>query len=360
MSTHELVSPATRALACSLLLALALLAVVPATAAPPPESVCRPCQEGLEWSAHRHGVALDVTDSTADVRVHSNGSATWTVTSRFEDRVPERYGGEAAETDRNESFRDPSALATDRRLRRTIAREMADAADDNSDEEIRLRSLSANKSVITVVFREPTVGRETPAGVLLVDEFHTDGRGNGWYVDVDRLRIVGPPNTTLANDVESAVGSAGTVEGRTLTLTGNATDPPSLPEEDFYLAFAPSGGWAGPLATLAIASVTVPRFLGRFLATQAPGAVVLALSLGAVVWLRRNRGERLDRRSLLLWLGAATALYLLVTLSLLPPVDRFQGLSFGPILTGIRLGIALAAGVGAWFGYALLSERERV
>jgi len=346
-----------RTLALALLLVLPALAVVPATAAPPPESVCQPCREGLEWTAHRYGVALDVTHSTATVRVHRNGSATWTVTSRFEDGVPDRYDDDRSEA-RDEPLRDPGALSRNGTLRRAVVRATVDSADDSSAETIRLRSATVNESAITVEFLEPTVGRTSLAGVTLGTEYYTDGLGSGWYVDADRVRIVGPPGTTLANDVDAAVGSVGTVEGRNLTLRGSVTDPPALPSRDFFLAFAPTGQWAGPVATLAIWSVTIPRYLGRVLGTQLPGAVALALSLAAVVRLRRRRGERLDRRSVALWAGAATAIYLFLAVGLLPPVDRFRGLALWPLTLVLRIGLALAVGLGSWFGYGAIRTRE--
>jgi hypothetical protein len=334
------------------LLALTALAVVPATAAPPPESVCAPCQEGLEWTAHRHDVALDVTHSNATIQVHPNGSATWTVTSQFTPRVPDRYA-----TGPNESFTDPSVLARDEGLARTVAGDAADHTDDSVSEEIRLQSVTVANDTIRFQFLEPTVAQHAPGGVVLVEEFHPDGPHTGWVVDVNRLRIVGPPGTTLANDVEDAVGDHGAVDGRTLTLGGNTTEPPALPEDRFFLAFAPSGQWAGPVATLAIASVTVPRFLKGLVATQLVGAVALALSLGTVFWLRRRRGESLDRQSLTLWVGVAVSMYLLPTLSLFGLVNRPVGLSLGPISDLVRIGVAVAVGVGSWYGFGVLLDR---
>ncbi|WP_424018584.1 hypothetical protein ACOZ4N_03665 [Halorientalis pallida] len=333
----------------ALLLALAALAVVPATAAPPPESVCAPCQEGLEWNAHRHDIALDVTHSNATIQVHRNGSATWTVTSQFVHRVPDRYA-----TGPNESLSDPSVLARDEGLARTIADGAADHTDDSVPEEIRHQSVSVENDTIRFQFLEPTVARQAPGGVVLVDEFRPDGPHTGWFVDVDRLRIVGPPGTTLVNDVESAVGDHGTVDGRTLTLTGNATDPPTLPADRFFLAFAPPGQWDEAMGTVAIASVTVPQFLGGLVATQLVGAVALALSLGAVLWLRRRRGESLDRKSLVIWLGVAVSMYLLPTLSLFGWVYRPVGLYLGPIPDLVRIAVAVAVGIGAWYGFGVL------
>lgn len=338
----------------ALLLALAALAVVPATAAPPPESVCAPCQEGLEWNAHRYDIALDVTHSNATVRVHPNGSATWIVTSQFEHRVPEEYA-----TGPNETFVEPSVLARDDGLARTVAGDAADHTDDTVREEISLQSVTVANDTIRFRFLEPTVARQAPGGVVLVDEFRPDGPHTGWFVDVDRLRVVGPSGTTLANDVESAVGDHGAVDGRTLTLTGNVTDPPALPGDQFFLAFAPSGQWAGTVATFAIASVTGPQFLGGLVATQLVGAVALALALGTVLWLRRRRGESLDRKSLALWLGVAVSLYLLPTLSLFGLVYRPVGLSLGPLPDLVRVGVAIAVGAGGWYGYGVLHDRSR-
>ncbi|RXK51239.1 hypothetical protein [Halorientalis pallida] len=332
---------------------LLALAVVPATAAPPPESVCAPCQEGLEWAAHRHDIALDVTQSNATMRIHRNGSATWTATSQFAPGVPDRYA-----TGPNESFEDPSALARDDQLARTIAAEAADHTDDTAPEEVRLQSVTVANDTIRFRFLEPTVARQAPGGVVLVDVFRPDGPHTGWFVDVNRLRVVGPPDTTLANEVESAVGDHGTVETRTLTFTGNATDPPALPGDRFFLAFAPPGRWDGPVATVAIASVTVPQFLHGLVAAQLVGAVALALALGAVLWFRRRRGESLDRDALVLWLGVAISLYLLPTRALFGAVYRPVGISLGPIPNLVRVVIAIAVGVGGWYGFGVLLDSD--
>ena len=337
----------------ALLLALSALAVVPATAAPPPESVCSPCQEGLEWAAHRHDIALDVTGSNATIRVHGNGSATWTVTSQFEHRVPDRYA-----IGPNETFGDPSNLTRNGELARTVAGEAADHTDDTVPEEIRLQSVTVDDDTIRFQFLEPTVARQAPGGVVLVDEFRPDGPHTGWFVDVDRLRVVGPPGTILANDVESAVGEYGAVDGRTLTLAGNATERVSLPENRFFLAFTPSGQWAGPVASLAIASVTVPEFLAGVVATQLVGALALSLSLGTVLWLRRRRDEFLNQGALVLWVGVAVSLYLLPTLSSFGVVYRPVGISLSPIPNLFRIAVAIAVGVGSWYGYGVLLNSD--
>ncbi|WP_340101167.1 hypothetical protein [Salinibaculum salinum] len=95
-------SPPSRQIALGSALSVLLLAgclvavglfVGPAEAAPPPRPVCAGCGDVVEDRAADRGVDLTVTNSTATVTVHENGTGSWVVnnTIREEDTI-ERLG----------------------------------------------------------------------------------------------------------------------------------------------------------------------------------------------------------------------------------------------------------------------------
>ncbi|WP_136716004.1 hypothetical protein [Halorientalis salina] len=349
--------PRTRPLPTAIAIAvLAVTVIAVGSAAPPPQSVCEPCVEDLEWSGYRHGVALQVTESNATMRVHENGSATWTVTSRF----TRAAGVERSRP--NTTLRDPSTLQQNRTLRRTVVREVIGA--DRGD--TRLQSLRVNDSTIRFTYHESDVARRTPGGVLLVERYYTRSMGSGWYVDVDRLTVVGPPGTVVSNDVTDAVGSSvATTDGRRFVLRGETRqnssmnrpipDSPSLDRSDFFVAFADPGPTAGVATALGIASVTLPFVVVNFVAYRWVGTGILLVALGAVATVRTRRGNPLGKRTLALWAGGTLGSYLLLTLFLLPPSDAPPFVSF---MTGVFSALAVLFGFGSWFSYGWLSSND--
>jgi hypothetical protein len=332
-------------------LALLVLGSTSAVAAPPPQSVCGPCNDGLVKAARDHNLPLRVTESTATVRVHGNGSATWTVTSRFvADQDPDRNAYPP-----NATLRSPGEIETNATLRGALVREAVDDSRDYLEPDRRdatVRSARVDNQTLHLTFHEPDIARETPGGVLLVDEYHTRGLGSGWYVDVDRMTLVGPPGTTIANDVESAIGGkVATVEGNRLVLTGDPTDPPAFDRDDVYIAFATPGPTAGLLARVGMALAAVPTVVGSFTNVHLPGLVVLLVGLGLTYLVRRLRGrhEIGGRKALLAWVGLALALYLLPMLAFLPPIDPYPMVS--QLLAVILVGYALLVAAGSWLLY---------
>ncbi len=329
-------------MAAAVLLALAVLAPAVTAGAPPPRSVCEPCHEDLERGAEQHGIGIDITGSTATMQVHENGTATWTVTSHY---VPGAYDG-----DPDAERRNVSALATDPELRRDVAsRAVGSYYDPDTD---RLRSVAANDSAIRFTFRERDVARETPGGVLIVDAFHTGGSGTGWYVDVTRLRIVGPDGTVIANGAADAVGDAtATAANGTLTLAGDVEDPPAFDRNDVYVAFAKPGPAAGVLAEAGIALATLPIALKVFPVVHLPGLAVLLALLGLARW-RRGGEAGPDRGRARRWTVASVGGYLAVTLLVRPPTAS-PGMFFF-VLTALFVLFGLAIGLVNWFAYGRL------
>jgi hypothetical protein len=318
---------------------LALTVLVPAVAvtagAPPPRSVCEPCHEDLERGAERSGIGIDVTRSVATMQVHENGSATWTVTSHY---VPGAHDG-----DPDIERRNASALATDPELRRdVVSRAVGGYYDPDAD---RLRSVEANDSAIRFSFREHDIARETPGGVLIVDAFHTGGHGTGWYVDVTRIRIVGPDGTVIVNGAADAAGDdIATAANGTLTLAGDVEDPPAFDRNDVYVAFAQPGPAAGPLAQAGVAIATLPIALEVFPLVHLPGLAVLLIFLGLARWRRGGEGGP-DRR----WTVASIGGYLAVTLLVRPPTAA-PGMFFF-VLTALFVLFGLVIGLANWFAY---------
>jgi len=339
-------------------LALALLFVVGTAgvlAAPPPQSVCGPCNDGLVESAREHALPLNVTSSTAAARVHPNGSATWTVTSRLEtDDSPDRDAYPP-----NATLRDLRALRTNETLRRAVVRgAVRDSREylDPDRPDATVRSVTLTNGTLQFTFFEPDVASDRPGGVLLFDEYHTRGLGSGWYVDVNTLEIVGPKNTTAANGVRGAFGTdVAAVDGNRVVLDGDPADPPRTARDDIYVAFVPAGDAAGLRAAVGIAFATLPTVVDTFTSLHLPGLLVLLAGLGGIHVLRHRR-ERVSagRRATLCWFALSLLGYLVLTLVLVPPLYPYP--MFGVVVTGFLVGIALVVATISWFLYPMVER----
>lgn len=226
--------------ALSALAALLLLASLapPAIASPQPTPVCGPCGAGFERAAEKQGVDANVTESTAVVRVHPNGSATWTVRNRL------GSGADLLRREPDRLDRVADALAADRH------RLLADAT---------LVDARLDGDVAVLTFRDPdAVSRH--AGLLVVDSLHDRGREPWYHVNADRFAILGPEGTVVANDPES-----GAVDGNRVTWRGQAGvlyAPGTDLEGSPYVVFAPErGGLTGVQVDAALALATLPIVL---------------------------------------------------------------------------------------------------
>lgn len=259
------------------LLALTTLLLVssialPAFASPQPEPVCGACGGGFELAIEREDVDATVVESTAVVRVHDDGSATWTVRNRLANQS-------TADTLRNRS----DALLT--ALEYANRRSTVEGPFTNASARVEDRT-------VVLTFEDRYATTEIPGGVHVVDYFHSGG-ADSWYVlTADRFTIVGPEGTDVTNDPADA-----TVEGRNATWNGNASvsmwEAPMV-DEDTYVAFAEPGAAATALTTVALALATLPTVVDVLTAFHLPATVLFGLVFAGVGAGSRSVARRAD------------------------------------------------------------------
>lgn len=215
-----------RALLLAVAALLFVLAVVPVAASPAPTSVCPVCDYELESVAGSNGVDLTVAESEATVRIHENGTTTWTARVRAENAS---------------SFQQ---LEADPGLREAV-----EDAFGFGGPETEVRTVRLDDGTLVVRYaRFDQVTRSQ--GVVRYDGLR-EGDGYAYLgLGADRITVEGLPNTTLVR----APGAA-SVEGDRVTYT-------ALPgDEGTFLVFAPEGVSApGVRATLAVFLPLLPVF----------------------------------------------------------------------------------------------------
>lgn len=252
--------PATALLLLGLVVTMGLAASV--TASPQPTPVCGVCGGGLVFgtSGTDELRGLTVEESTATIRIHDDGSATWDVTNHV--------GNESAVSYLHEH---PAALD----------RLVAEALEYSTVEgPFRNVSASIDGDRVSIRFEDPTAARRMPGGVLVVDYLHTRGYDSWPVITADRLTIVGPAGTTVTNSPPGA-----RVEGRNATWHGNASVPlyeASSVERDAYVTFAEGGLGVGLWTTLAVALATAPIVVAVLTETHLAPLGLLALGLLAI------------------------------------------------------------------------------
>ncbi|WP_435067369.1 hypothetical protein [Haloplanus sp. C73] len=246
-----MVPRSARVLVAAALVGTLLGVAVPATASPRPVPVCSPCDRGFTSAAHGHGMDVEIEHSTATMRVHRNGSATWTVENRLNDTA-------AATFARNDS------------LRRSVARD-AIAVHDG-----RLRSTSVSGDTVRMRYRTPDVATDAPGGVLRVDYFRDDdGRLVRSGLGADRLTLVAPQGMVVGHALPGA-----DVSSRRMTVTDFDArgDGP-------FVTLVPADAALAPLWSLVAIALPLVPIVGRnvlfFLVV--PGAV-FAGGLAALAW----------------------------------------------------------------------------
>jgi len=258
-----------RILVAALLVGTLVGVALPATASPRPVPVCSPCERGFTSAAHAHDVDVEVEHSTATMRVHRNGSATWTVENRLDDSAA-------------------ATFARDDSLRRSVAEEAVAVHDG------RLQSTSVSGDRVRIRYRTPDVATEVPGGVLRVDYFRDDP-GALVYTDLgaDRLTLVAPEGMRVGHALPGA-----DVSERRMTVTSfdSRGDGP-------FVTLVPEGALLAPLWSLVALVLGVGPVLGRnvLLLLGVPGAV-FAGGLAALAWGARRLGVGAtttpDRRAL--------------------------------------------------------------
>jgi hypothetical protein len=306
------------------LLGVALAA--PATASPRPVAVCAPCERGFVAAAGTHGHDVRIERSTATMRVHRNGSATWTVENRLNDAT---------------AFENAS-------LRQSVAREAILVHDAT------LRSTSVDGETVRLRYRTPNVATDAAGGVLRVDYFRDDpGAMIRSGLGADRLTVVAPEGMTVGSALPGADVSD---DGRRMiatTFEGSGDGP--------FVTFVPEGDPLAPLWSLVAVTLPLAPIVGRnlLLLVTIP-TLVFAGGLRAVAWTADAAGldaraAHPDRRAL-----AVVALGVLALAHPLAPGLFALGGTEPPLLAGavgvIALGGALAVpGVRARLSFARLA-----
>lgn len=236
---------------------------VPAASSPQPTPVCTFCGPQFEAAAVAPDANVSVAASTAVVKVHDDGSATWTVRNRLDDGA--------------EAFRE-----NPENLERTV-RGLED-----------LRGLPERSTNVTATLEDDTVVVTAEqadvgsgqAGILVVDLLHDRGGDPRYHVNADRFTIRGPPGTVVTNDPEGA-----TVEGRNATWHGTTSGARYAAGRPLraspYVAFEQEGTFLpGVRTTAALALATLPVVVGavgRFLLLQTALFALAAATVGRVV-----------------------------------------------------------------------------
>lgn len=302
--------------ALGLLTALILAgAATPVTASPAPVSGCPPCGDGFVRAAASHDLDTEVRRGEATVRVHENGSATWTVRV-----VPT-----------NESVL--NRLAENETLARSVA---ADSFGIRYGSGIAHKLIAADvaNGAFVIQYQTLDVVRRGMLGTHTLTYFR-DSPGAYVYTDLgaDELTVVSPPGMTVARGF-------GEVNGRRMTATElpDARDGP-------FVVFAPEDsltpGLLGVLAVLnALGGVIARNFL---LFVVVPGGILV----GGLAGIRRFVDPSKDRNTTLLGTIIAVGGAGLLVGTLIAEADALPAVT-GNLLIGGFGGIvlfALGAGV---------------
>lgn len=211
------------------LLVGSLLGVVfaaPATASPRPVAVCAPCERSFVSAAHTTDVEVRIERSTATMRVHRNGSATWTVENRLNDTA---------------AFENAS-------LRRSVAEEAVLIHD------ARLLSTSVSGDTVRMRYRTFDAATEAPAGVLRVTYFRDDpGTMVRSGLGADRLTLVAPERMTVGRALPGADVS---IREMTVTSFEGGRDGP-------FVTLVPDGDPLAPLWSLVAVALPLAPIVGR-------------------------------------------------------------------------------------------------
>lgn len=307
------------------LLALCPLLVVgsiafPAVASPQPSPVCGACGAGFEDAAAREDFDLTVVESTATIQVHDDGSATWWVTNRLQN-------GSAAASLRNKS------QALDTIVTYSIRRSSVEGPIEN-------QSARVDGKTVIITFEDRYATTEMPGGVHVLEYFHSRGYESWYVVTADRITVVGPPDTVVANEPQGA-----TVRGRNATWTGNASAPlwdAPMVEQDAYVAFAEPGAAAPALTSLALALATLPIVVDVLVSIHLPPLLLFGLALAGITAVARFAEPRLDGpRGLAVVIGAAGVAALALLLLSSGEGVRRMALGFGAVALAMA-GVTLA------------------
>jgi hypothetical protein len=266
------------------LLLTATAVVIPATASPQPTPVCRYCGT-FDEAAADNGANVTLTESTVDVQVHANGSATWTVRNDLDSAKPFREN--------------PAALDA-------TVRQLTDEGFGLPEEPARVQHRLDGETVVITV--QTPDAAERRAGVLVVDLLHDEGREPWHVVNADRFTIHGPAGTVISNTPAS-----GTVEDGRVTWTGESDETYQAPSLNGspYVAFGPDDTTATELrTTAALALATLPITLSALRGFVVPQAIVFTAVIAGVGVGIDGRQSFIDSERLVVGLLVGAAIML--------------------------------------------------
>ena len=314
--------PPVPAAAAVALVLLATALAVPAAASPAPVSACPPCDRGFTTAAGAHGLDTDVAESAATVRVHRNGSATWT----------------ARVVPTNDSALD--RLAANATLARRVAGDSFGVRyGDGVDHD--LLAADVRDGAFVIRYRTLDVVRSGPLDTHVLTYFR-DSPGAYVYTDLgaDRLTVVAPEGSAVAR----GFGEVGR-HRMTATALPEAGDGPFVV---FAPADAPAPGARGAVAVLDALGGVILRNLALF--ALLPSAVLV----GGLAGVRRAVGSRVGDPARLpaparsgVTVAGAGALLALGTLSAeadaLPSAtgNLLVGSVAGAVLVGLGVAVAV-------------------
>lgn len=233
------------ALLCVLLSGLLIVGVVPSEARPEPKPICEACGEEFVEAAASRNVPVTVERSTAVVRLHKNGSATWTVTNQIDASAADRLR-------RNDSL-----------------------FSDITGYEVGDDLISANISeddVVTIRYRTDEFAVGSFGGVMRSDEFTKHEYRNYDGLGADRLTLVAPENMRVGMAPADA-----TVDGQQMILTSYDAD-----KDDSFVTFVPNktdGILATVLRWLSVSTALAPVYIPNIIIHVGLPAVVFALGI---------------------------------------------------------------------------------
>lgn len=246
---------APRNVTLALLVALLATAAV-ASASPRPVPVCGPCDRPFTSAAQHHGVDVRIDHSTAHVRVHGNGSASWTVENRVDSDSAARFRGNA-----------------------TLLDDVAEASLASRDAAAVRAAVDGRR--VTIRYRTPDAARHAPGDVLLVTYFRDDpGRRVYTGLGADRLTLVAPEGRVVDRALPGA-----SVEGREMVVTsydGHGDGP--------FVTLVPERAALAPVRSAAAVAAVTGDVVARNLLLLV--AVPVSLYLGVVsafAWAARRR-----------------------------------------------------------------------
>lgn len=297
---------------CGLLVGLAVGAVAPGVAAPPPRPLCDACGDSFEATAETHGVGVTVERSTATVSVRENGSATWIVRNHLGD----------------------SAGAERLRSNASLRVEIADRA--MWDTEFFAANVS-EAGVLTMRYREPDFASQSVGGALYSGEFtEAYGYRNLDGLGADLLVVVAPDGKRVGWTVS---GGAISDDGQRMTLT-------RLDDEGF-VTFVPRDAALGPLwSLLGVGSLVAPTIATNTLVGVALPTAAFALLFGVAVIALPRFGPVAeyvrDAPGRVLSIGGAVAAVALLAGGGLSLLGGASAPLFGVAVTFAALGVALS------------------